>query len=982
MIQTNNITPEEIAKSWQGKFHYIKGRKATDKEPELKGLRPPQIGALHAIMAHLEEGINEPGIVVMPTGTGKTETMLSFMIANQCCRTLVIVPSDALRKQISDKYKTLGKLYEIGVIESSTVCPRTTKIKGNKSFDEWKSIIEKNNVIVTTMASIYNIDEPSLRYIVTHIDYLIVDEAHHSQASTWLKFISHFPENKILLFTATPYRNDGKRLEGKIIFNYPLRKAQEDDYFKPIKFCPIIKYDNKAGDMAIAKKAVEILREDMAQGYEHILMARCKDHNRAEEVFKIYQKYNDLNPVVIHSKTKDKKKILSDIKALKHKIIVCVNMLGEGYDLPNLKIAAVHDDRQSLPITLQFIGRFTRTSPNLDQASFVTNLANAPIREEIISLYQQDADWNKLLPRISDDKTMIEQKANEFMLEFKGSLTDEISIDDIHPALSAEIYQCNSYNSNIFNWKEGLKNLSKYQFQKWAYTNDMIVIVLGHTSHVEWGDISNVENLSWDLIVIYHDVRRKRIYLNSTLSLKGETFLKPIFGEVNKISGDKTFRSFADVKRLFLNNVGTRLPHGRDISFQQFFGSSVEDGLDNLTKGKLKKNNLYGIGFRDGKKISIGCSVRGKIWSRERGNLYVFKEWCDEIGNLIFNENIDTDIVLKNTLRFIVIKNYPDVAPIGFDWPDEVYEKGNLAFNYGKHFIKYDEFSVSIDIEKSNNKYIYINFESEIITIQTRCFITGNKVNYELLSPNDKPIFLTMGQVTNSIDDYFNEFYPRIFFADGSVSYGSHLVESISSNPKFDASELIPLTWDNTDLSKESIISKGEFRKNSIQYVFYEYINDCHDIIINDDGSGEIADLIGINNNESSIELTLYHLKYAIDGKVSKNINNLYQVCGQAIKSIRWKYALSKKLFDSILKRDERKTQNNNPSSFLKGKLEQLLQLKGEALNSKELKFHIAIVQPGLSRKDTSEEILILLGNVRQYLKDCSGIDLKVFCSE
>ncbi|WP_346763412.1 hypothetical protein [Escherichia sp. E4694] len=37
-------------------------------------------------------------------------------------------------------------------------------------------------------------------------------------------------------------------------------------------------------------------------------------------------------------------------------------MLGEGYDLPNLKIAALHDHHKSLAVTLQFIGRFTRVN--------------------------------------------------------------------------------------------------------------------------------------------------------------------------------------------------------------------------------------------------------------------------------------------------------------------------------------------------------------------------------------------------------------------------------------------------------------------------------------------------------------------------------------------------------------------------------------------------------------------------------------------
>ena len=45
------------------------------------------------------------------------------------------------------------------------------------------------------------------------------------------------------------------------------------------------------------------------------------------------------------------------------RIVICVNMLGEGFDLPELKIVALHDLHKSLPILLQFAGRFSRTSP-------------------------------------------------------------------------------------------------------------------------------------------------------------------------------------------------------------------------------------------------------------------------------------------------------------------------------------------------------------------------------------------------------------------------------------------------------------------------------------------------------------------------------------------------------------------------------------------------------------------------------------------
>ena len=78
-----------------------------------KGLRTPQLGALHAILAYRSTEDPEPITVVMPTGTGKTETMLATY-AHSPTRTLVIVPTDALRTQTARKFATLGILPEVG----------------------------------------------------------------------------------------------------------------------------------------------------------------------------------------------------------------------------------------------------------------------------------------------------------------------------------------------------------------------------------------------------------------------------------------------------------------------------------------------------------------------------------------------------------------------------------------------------------------------------------------------------------------------------------------------------------------------------------------------------------------------------------------------------------------------------------------------------------------------------------------------------
>ncbi|MFO6295853.1 helicase-related protein, partial [Pseudomonas aeruginosa] len=56
------------------------------------------------------------------------------------------------------------------------------------------------------------------------------------------------------------------------------------------------------------------------------------------------------------------KKRLNKLLSRQSRIVICVDMLAEGYDLPNLKIAALHDHHKSLAVTLQFIGRITRVN--------------------------------------------------------------------------------------------------------------------------------------------------------------------------------------------------------------------------------------------------------------------------------------------------------------------------------------------------------------------------------------------------------------------------------------------------------------------------------------------------------------------------------------------------------------------------------------------------------------------------------------------
>ena len=86
-------------------------------------LRRPQLGALHSALGYWTSGLADPGIIVMPTGTGKTETMLALLVAARLGRLLVIVPTTALRSQVAAKFETLGVLQGLGVVGPSALRP-------------------------------------------------------------------------------------------------------------------------------------------------------------------------------------------------------------------------------------------------------------------------------------------------------------------------------------------------------------------------------------------------------------------------------------------------------------------------------------------------------------------------------------------------------------------------------------------------------------------------------------------------------------------------------------------------------------------------------------------------------------------------------------------------------------------------------------------------------------------------------------------
>jgi hypothetical protein len=128
----------QVRASWQDQFYYRNERRENGEVVE-RGLRTPQRGALHAALAHWSIS-EDPATIVMPTGTGKTETMLALLVDQRLERLLIVVPTAALREQIAAKFETLGVLLGAGVVDPG----RCTRSSGRSSTGRARRVRSRN----------------------------------------------------------------------------------------------------------------------------------------------------------------------------------------------------------------------------------------------------------------------------------------------------------------------------------------------------------------------------------------------------------------------------------------------------------------------------------------------------------------------------------------------------------------------------------------------------------------------------------------------------------------------------------------------------------------------------------------------------------------------------------------------------------------------------------------------------------------------
>jgi DNA repair protein RadD len=356
-----------------------------------RSLREPQIDGYFAIRDHFKIS-DTPCYVQLPVGCGKTGLMglTPFGIAKG--RVLMIAPNLPIRGTIKR---------ELNI--------------GNPScfFTKRGVFIPKSGPFISELRTGANIHDCDAAHIVIaniqqfsgvknkwyeafssdYFDMILVDEGHHNVADTWRRLFEYFAKAKVVSFTATPMRSDGQMVSGERVYRFGYARSMvmgfisqiEAVYVTPKELTFTAEGETKRFTLddvlamrdrdwfskgialseecnkSVVDASLQQLHKVRELGTPRQLIAVACSIRHANQVAALYRAH-DLNVEVLHSDLADEERarVEASLRSGLTDVIVQVNILGEGYDLPTLSVAAVFRPYRSLSPYIQFVGRILR----------------------------------------------------------------------------------------------------------------------------------------------------------------------------------------------------------------------------------------------------------------------------------------------------------------------------------------------------------------------------------------------------------------------------------------------------------------------------------------------------------------------------------------------------------------------------------------------------------------------------------------------
>jgi hypothetical protein len=349
------------------------------------------------------------------------------------------------------------------------------------------------------------------------------------------------------------------------------------------------------------------------------------------------------------------------------------------------------------------------------------------------------------------------------------------------------------------------------------------------------------------------------------------------------------------------------------------------------------------------------------------------------VGPVITDETISLDSVMSGFLLPEPATERPPYVPLAIEWPPELV--ATLS----------DNRKVTLDAEA------YALFETEF---SVTSFDSTAPLRFDVVTPSwrlpyeyafdaDRPptirplgrdavVKTLKGEV--ALSAFLTSHGLLVTFEDEIILVEQgFLLKPKREHRLYPVSAVEALDWTGIDITKES---QGRDRSSStVQFRAIEALAAEKDweVVLDDDGTGELADIVLMRRLEDRLEVLFAHCKYSSESKPGARIGDLYEVCGQAMKMNR-----ARSLPDLLTRRLLRREQDRQAagwSGLVVGEVGTLAAIVRES-RVRLLEVTVAVVQPGLSRARVSEDMRALLGGTERYLNETYAMRLRVLGSE
>lgn len=496
----------------------------------------------------------------------------------------------------------------------------------------------------------------------------------------------------------------------------------------------------------------------------------------------------------------------------------------------------------------------------------------------------------------------------EFIQGFE-KFPEELPIQNLLPALSAVVYKINEQEWHPERYVKGLTAIEQYEkvYYDTNQQGNTIVIVAGKKDKVAFGKIEDLFEMHWTLYIIYRNVQQKLLFINcSDNGSLFEDLAKAVTDETAKIvAATSIFRCLGHMYRIKVTNVGLKDALNTLRSFTMHAGSDIEKVLTEAQQKNKIKSNIFVTGYENGEETSVGCSYRGRVWSRRINNINEFTKWCDSIGAKILDSSINDEMVMQHATKYVSVDTIPNERAISIEWPENIIGELERNIYIGTNEENMEPL-ISVDILLSDNQVDgALNFIVRSDAFESH--YTYKIINGNVLIDNvSTPLCINIGRSTLSLSEFLckDRYFPTVRFVDGTTLQGQYMAEYRNEDVLFDREKIQVWDWAGVNIKNES--QGNEKDSTSIQYHVIQKLKEQNfDIIFDDDNAGEIADVIAIEVDDvnKKVKVELFHLKFSQEDRPGARINDLYAVNGQAQKCVSWLHTRPEHIIGRMLRR-------------------------------------------------------------------------------